>query len=102
MREKSSRVFTSFNSRWPLRRAMVRISRFSGKTCPSGFARTLIEGPEHERERRAKLMAHVGKKRRLGAVELGQHSRPFALFLVGARTGKSGGDLTRQQIDEPL
>ena len=45
-------------------------------------------------------MAHVGKECRLSTVEFGQRVHSFALFLVGARTGKSGGDLTRQQIDE--
>ena len=100
MREKSSKVFTSFKSRWPLRRMMVKSSRFSAETCALRLCQNLIEGPQHERERRAKLVAHVGEKRRLGAVELGQRFSTFAFFLVGACTGKSGGDLTRQQINE--
>src|SRR4029077_14010756 len=33
-------------------------------------------------------------------VELGKRFRTFAFCLVGACTGKSGGNLTRQQINE--
>jgi hypothetical protein len=47
-------------------------------------------------------MAHIGEECRLGAVELGQRCRLFALFLIGARARKSGGDLTASRLTNPL
>ena len=72
IREKSSSVFTSFCSRRPLRWTTVSSSRSSGSSWSPGLARSVLERPEHERERRTELVAHVAEERGLGAVQLGQ------------------------------
>ena len=43
----------------------------------------VLERPEHQRQRRAELVADVREERGLGAVELGQRLGAAALFFVG-------------------
>jgi len=49
--------------------------------------------PEHERERCAELVAHVGEELRLGAIQLGERFGAAALFLIRLRVAERDGDL---------
>src|SRR5580658_9019111 len=55
---------------------------------------------EHQRQRRAELVADVAEKRRLGAVELSQSFCPLALLLIGAGAGQPDRDLFSNPIHE--
>ena len=57
-----------------------------------------LERAEHQRQRRAKLMAHVGEERGLGAIDFRQRFGAAALLLVGFGVGDGGGDLARDEI----
>ena len=56
-----------------------------------------LERAEHQRQRRAKLMAHVGEERGLGAIDFRQRFGAAALLLVGFGVGDGGGDLARDR-----
>ncbi len=60
----------------------------------------LLEGAEHQGERRTELMADIGEERGLGPVELGQGLGAPALFLVGVGAGNGGRDLARHEAEE--
>ena len=80
MREKSSSELTSFSSRSELRCAssqpLAQLRR------QSRIGAGLLERPEHQRERGAKLVADIGEERGLGAIDLGQGLGAPALRLV--------------------
>jgi hypothetical protein len=97
MREKSSSVFTSFSRRWLFRCATSRCWRDSGRQ-PVG-RQGLFEGPEHERQRRAELVAHVREERGLGAIELRQRVGPLPLVLGSARVADHAADLGGEQLE---
>jgi hypothetical protein len=59
-----------------------------------------LERAEHQRERCAEFMAHVGEKDGLGAIDLRQRRGASALFLIGHRVGDGRGDLRSNQIEE--
>ena len=63
-------------------------------------AKQIVERPEHQGERRSKLVADVAEERRLGAVELGQRFRALALFVVGRGLCHGRPDLCGDQIEE--
>jgi hypothetical protein len=58
----------------------------------------LLYRPQHEGEGSAKFMAYIGKKRRLGAIELGQGLCAPPLGVVGLGVGDRGRDLPGDQI----
>ena len=62
---------------------------------------TRLDRPEHQRQRRAKLVAHIGEERGLGPVDLGQSLRPatIGLFLLGVGDGRR--ELRGDEIEEP-
>ena len=102
MREKSSSVLTSFSSRRPLRCTSSRSLALGDDRRRRRMAHQhVLERPEHQRQRRAELVAHVGEERGLGAVELGERLGPAALLFVGAGVGDRRGDLPRDQIEKP-
>ena len=99
MREKSSSVLTSLSRRSALRWASSRRSR-SARATPGDRASSVLERAEHQRERRAELVADVAEEGGLGPVELGERLGAPALLLVGARVGDGGGDVAGDQIEE--
>jgi len=59
-----------------------------------------LQRPEHERERRAELVAHVRKKASLGPIELGERLGAALLFLERTSVADRRRDLCRQQLEE--
>ena len=53
--------------------------------------------PEHERERRAELVAHVGEELRLGAIQLGERFGAAAFLLIRLRVAERDGDLRGEE-----
>ena len=81
-----------------MRRARAALRRAaSGRRAA---ASSVLERAEHERQRRAELVAHVGEERGLGAVELGEGLGAAALVLVGARVGEAVADLAGGELEE--
>ena len=97
MREKSSSVLTSLNRRTWLR---CTLRRSSPRKAPSGRAQCLFGGPEHQRERRPELVAHVREKGGLGAVDRRQRLGAAAFLFVRARVGEPGRHLADEQVHE--
>jgi hypothetical protein len=64
----------------------------------SGLGERVLKRAEHQRKGRAKFVADVGEKRRLGAVDFSQgfHARPRSLEVVGSYNG--GRNLPGQQF----
>ena len=62
----------------------------------------LRERPEHQRQRGAELVAHVGEEGGLGAVDGGEGLGALAGGLVGARVGEARRDLPDEEADEVL
>ncbi len=60
----------------------------------------VLDGAQHQRQRRAKFMAHVAEERRLGAVDLRQRLEPFPLFFRRARVLDGRRDLPGHQFIE--
>ena len=60
----------------------------------------ILRGCQHQRERRAKLVAHVAEEGRLGPVELGERRGAPALLLVQAGVRERRRHLVRQQGGE--
>ena len=84
----------------------VAVDDFQSARAPPGSASVgageqLLDRAEHQRQRRAELVADVGEERGLGAVQLGQRLGPPPLLLVGAGVGDGGGDVAGQQVEEP-
>ena len=71
-----------------------------GRQRPIGVCEQVLERAEHQRERRAELVADVREERRLGAVDLGERGRASALCLERLRVGKPGRDLRRDEAEE--
>ena len=97
MREKSSSVFTSLSSRSSLR---WTVSSSSPRSVCSGDRERVLRRTEHQRQRRAELVADVAEERRLGAIELRQ--RLGARLLLFERLGgrDRGADLGRDQREK--
>ena len=57
-------------------------------------------GPEHQRQRRAELVADVREERRLRPVDLGQRLGAPPLLLVGLGVGDGRRDLARGEAEE--
>ena len=64
-------------------------------------AQRVLDRPEHQRERRAELVADVAEEGGLRAIELGERLGAPALFLVGLRVGDARADLARDEVEEP-
>ena len=64
------------------------------------FRQDLLERPEHQRQRRAELVADIAEECGLGAIDLGQRLRALAFLLIGARAGQADGDLFRDAANE--
>ncbi len=58
----------------------------------------VLQRPQHQSERSAKLVADVGEERRLRPIDFSQSLGPPALFLAGTRVGHRCGDTGRQQV----
>ena len=97
MREKSSRLLTSRRSRSALR---WTASRSSPRSALRGIRERVLERAEDQRQRRAKLVAHVAEECGLRAVELGELLGALALLLVGARVGDRRRDVARHELEE--
>ncbi len=65
-----------------------------------GIIQQTFERAEHQRERCAEFMAHIGEKHSLGTVDLRQGRGPPMLFLIRHRVGDCRGDLRSDQIEE--
>ena len=72
MREKSSMVFTSFSSRSALRCEVDKIRRRAHGKNAMRIRQRVFERPQHQRQRRAKLVADIGEELRLQHIELCQ------------------------------
>ena len=99
-RLKSSSVLTSLERRRPLRRTRSSSSRMSAVSLLLG--EHLLQGPEHEGQGRAELVAHVGEEGRLDPVQLGERLRAQLLLLIGARVGEGRGQVAAHQLEEAL
>ena len=60
----------------------------------------VVERPQHQRQRRAKFVADIGKKGGFRPIDRGQHLGPLALLLVSACVGDGIGDTARHQLVE--
>ena len=60
----------------------------------------IFNRPQDQRERCAQLVAHVAEKRRLRAIEIGQHLGRAYFRLVGFGVGDACGYLTGNQVKE--
>jgi len=99
MREKSSSELT--RRQQPQRVAMRDVEPLALVfRQASGLGERILQRAEHQRKGCAKLVADVGEKRRLGAVDFGQgfHSRPRSLEVVGSYNGSR--NLPGQQIPQ--
>jgi hypothetical protein len=61
----------------------------------------ILGGAEHQRQRRAELMADVREEGGLGTVQLGEGLRSLVLLIIGLGVGDAGRDLALDQVDEP-
>ena len=98
MRAKSSSVLTSLSRRWPLRCTSSSCARSSGGELLR--ASSVLQRAEHQRERRAELVADVAEERGLGAVELGERLGAPALVLERLDRGNGAGDVRAHQAEE--
>ena len=80
---------------------MRDLDRAAARAAPARrFAEHVLERPQHQRQRRAELVADVGEERGLGAVDLGQRLGAPALLLVGLGVGDRRGDLAGDEVEE--
>src|SRR5215470_1096532 len=63
---------------------------------------SFFQWSKHQRERRAKFVAHVGKERGLHAIEFGQGFGATTFFFVSARVGNGRRDLAGCEFNETL
>jgi hypothetical protein len=75
-----------------IRRAGLRV----GRTAQLAFQ--FLQRPQHQRERRAKLMADIREERSLDTVDFRQSLGPLALFFIGARFGDGRRDLVCRKL----
>src|SRR5262245_13872942 len=64
------------------------------------LAQLIFQRPEHEREGGAKLVAHVGEKRRLGPVQFRQRFGALLLGFIRPGVGDGRADMARDQAEE--
>ena len=94
-------MLTSFNSRRLLRCAVSSRSRCRGRQGLGRVRQRVLDRAEHQGQRRAELVRHVGEEGRLRPVEFRQGLGPLLLLLVGPGVGDGGADLARDQLEEP-
>jgi hypothetical protein len=99
-REKSSKEFTSFSRRSLLRYAICSESRTDGSSSRIGRGEGLLELTAYQGQRRAKFVAHVREKIRLGAIDRGQRIGAAPLRFPGGHSRQPRGDLRRDEIQE--
>ncbi len=97
IREKSSRVLTSFSNRTALR--CTAIERVPAERPIAGGERVL-DGPEQQCERRAELVTDVAEERGFGAIDLGQRLGPAPFLFVRAGIGERRAQLAGHQIQK--
>ncbi len=66
----------------------------------SGVVQGVLDGAEHERQRRPELVTHVREEGGLRLIQLGQGFGPAPLLLVGTGVAEHGRKLTRDEIEE--
>ena len=99
MRAKSSSELTSLSRRSELRCATSSCER-SGRGKFARRSSASSQRSQHQRQRRAELVADVREEGGLGAVDFRQRRGAPALLFVGARIGHRGGDLRADQLEE--
>jgi hypothetical protein len=60
----------------------------------------ILERTQHQRERRAELVADIAEKCSLGAVNLGESLGSSLFFLIGTSRGDAGRDLSSDEIEK--
>ena len=75
-------------------RRAARVRRRAGPAS----AERILQRAEHQRQRRAELVADVREERGLGAVDFRQRRGAAPLVFVGASIGDRGGDLRRRPV----
>jgi acyl-CoA reductase-like NAD-dependent aldehyde dehydrogenase len=60
----------------------------------------VLHWPQHQGERRAKLVAHIAEECGLGAINLRQSLGAFSLFIVRARVRNAGHNLACHQTQK--
>jgi hypothetical protein len=71
-----------------------------GRQLRAAAVQQIFDGTEHERQRRAELVADVREKNDLGPVEFGQRLGPPPLILVRTGVGDGGGHAGGEQVVE--
>ncbi len=79
--------------------ALGQPQRVARRPAHARALQQVAQRPEHQRQRRAQLVAHVGEEQHLGAVQLGQRAGALALDLEAARVGDGAGDPLRRQSE---
>ena len=80
---------------------MHSLQVLAGERRHVGEARASSVGPEHQRQRRAELVADVREERRLGAIERRERLGAGARVLQRMGIGDGGGNLLRDEPQEP-
>lgn len=70
------------------------------KNLVFGLRQHLLEWIQHQRQRRAEFMAHIGEKCCFGAIDLGQSLGAHAFRFEGARLRDARRDVPRDEIKE--
>ena len=65
-----------------------------------GVRQNLIEGTQHQRQRRSELVADVAEERGLSAIDFGQCVRPLLLVLVCASAGQPDSNVFGDPANE--
>ncbi len=71
-----------------------------GRLDAGSMRQHVLKWAQHQGQRCAELMAHVGEEGGFGAVDFGQGGGATALLLISANAGKTGCDLSCEQPDE--
>ena len=71
-----------------------------GRQRAGGVGEGVLQGPEHEGERRAELVADIGEEGRLGPVQFGEPLGALLLLLQGPHAHHVRGHLAREQLEE--
>ncbi len=67
---------------------------------PALVLERVLDGAEHQRQRRAELVADVAEELGLLAIELGELRGPLGLLFERARAGDAGDDLPSEELQE--
>ena len=89
MREKSSRRIDQLEQPKAVAVGDLELLAMRRRQSAGASLEHVLDRPEHQRQRRAELVADVGEEGRLGAVELRQRLGAPALLLIGLRRWRS-------------